>query len=176
MIITPTSANIASHILAIPTAPNTRQISLIPMANQMFSYTMRRHFLEIRMALAIFSGSSSIRTISAASMAASDPMAPMAIPISARESTGASLMPSPTNASFPFPVFFFSSSSTSDTLSAGRSSACTSSMPRSSATCSATFLESPVSMTVFSTPAFFRAMTASFAWGFSISEITICPA
>ena len=36
------------------------------------------------MALAIFSGSSSISTTSAASMAASEPMAPMAMPISAR--------------------------------------------------------------------------------------------
>ena len=36
MIITPTSAKIASHILAIPTAPSMRQISLMPMANQMF--------------------------------------------------------------------------------------------------------------------------------------------
>ena len=54
------------------------------------------------MALDIFMGSSSIRTTSAASMAASEPIAPMAMPISARESTGASFMPSPTKASLPF--------------------------------------------------------------------------
>ena len=160
---TPTSAKMASHMFAIPAAPSTRQISLMPIANQIFSYTIRRHFLEILIAFAIFSGSSSMRTISAASMAASDPIAPMAIPISARERTGASLMPSPTKASFPFSGLFSISSSTFSTLSAGRSSACTSSIPRSAATCSATFHESPVSMTVFSTPAERSALTASFA-------------
>lgn len=34
---TPTSAKIASHILAMPSAPRSRQINLTPMANQMFS-------------------------------------------------------------------------------------------------------------------------------------------
>ena len=58
------------------------------------------HLREMRMALAIFIGSSSISTTSAASMAASEPIAPIAMPISARLSTGASLMPSPTKASF----------------------------------------------------------------------------
>ena len=43
-------------------------------------------------------------TMSAASMAASEPMAPMAMPMSARVSTGASLMPSPTKASLPLPL------------------------------------------------------------------------
>ncbi len=80
------------------------------------------------MALAIFIGSSSISTTSAASMAASEPMAPMAMPMSARPSTGASLMPSPTKASFSFSDLFFSSSSTFATLSAGSSSLYTSSM------------------------------------------------
>ncbi len=62
------------------------------------------HFLEIDR-LGDLNGSSSISTMSAASIAASDPMAPMAIPISALERTGASLMPSPTNASFSFSDF-----------------------------------------------------------------------
>ena len=44
---------------------------------------------------AALEGMSSMRTTSAASTAASEPMAPMAIPTSARASTGASLMPSP---------------------------------------------------------------------------------
>ena len=35
-IITPTSAKIASHILAIPTAPRLRQISFTPMATEIF--------------------------------------------------------------------------------------------------------------------------------------------
>ena len=146
------------------------------MANQIFSYTIRRHFRDILIAFAIFIGSSSMRTMSAASIAASDPMAPMAIPISALERTGASLIPSPTKASFPLSIFCSRSSSTLATLSPGRSSAYTSSIPRSAATCSATFRESPVSMTVFSIPAERSARIASFACGFSTSEITICPA
>ena len=39
-----------------------------------------------------------------------------------------------------------------------------------------TFFASPVSITVFSIPARFRAAIASFECGFTISEITICPA
>ena len=72
-------------------------------------------------ALAIFSGSSSIRTISAASMAASEPKAPMAMPRSERDSTGASLTPSPTKAIFPFRRGSERSCSILVTLSAGRS-------------------------------------------------------
>src|SRR5574344_520032 len=70
IIITPTSANIAAHMFAMPSAPSTRHISLMPIANQMFSYTMPMHFREIRIASALFSGSSSMRT---ASIAASEP-------------------------------------------------------------------------------------------------------
>ena len=55
--------------------------------------------LEIAMDLAIFEGLSSIRTTFAASIAASLPSAPIAIPISARAKTGASFIPSPTKAS-----------------------------------------------------------------------------
>ena len=94
--------------------------------------TIRRHLREMRMALEIFKGSSSISTTSAASMAASEPMAPMAMPISARDSTGASLMPSPTKASLPSALL--SRRSTCATLSAGRSSLCTSSTHSSPAT------------------------------------------
>ena len=100
----------------------------------MFSCTMRMHLREILMALAIFIGSSSISTTSAASIAASLPIAPIAMPMSARESTGASLMPSPTKASFAPSGSALSNSSTRATLSAGSSSARTSSTPRSRAT------------------------------------------
>ena len=58
---------------------------------------------DSRTASAILDGLSSISTTSAASMAASLPSAPIAIPTSARASTGASLMPSPTKATVPFP-------------------------------------------------------------------------
>ena len=127
-------------------------------------------------ALEIFSGSSSIRTTSAASIAASEPIAPIAIPISARVNTGASLIPSPTKASLSFSAFVESSSSTFDTLSAGSNSLYTSSIPSDCATWSATRFASPVSITVFSTPAFFNSAITSFECGFNISEITICPA
>ena len=173
---TPTSAKIAIHIFAIPSAPRIRQTALIPSAKYIFSYTIRIHFLEILIAFAIFFGSSSIRTTSAASIAASDPSAPMAIPISALDNTGASLIPSPTNASFSFSDFCSRSSSTFATLSAGRSSLYTSPIPNSSATLSATRFISPVSITVLVMPAFFRSLTASFACGFNLSEIRICPA
>ena len=171
---TPTSAKMAAHILAMPMAPSTRHRPLMPSANTMFSYTIRRHLREMRMALEIFRGSSSISTTSAASMAASEPMAPMAMPISARDSTGASLMPSPTKASLPSALL--SRRSTCATLSAGSSSLCTSSTHSSPATWSATRRISPVSMTVFSTPACFRAAMASLAWGFTTSEMTMWPA
>ena len=120
--ITPTSAKIAIHILAIPIAPRSRHTSFTPIENHMFSFTIRRHFTDIFIAFDIFMGSSSIRTISAASIAASDPIAPIAMPISALERTGASFMPSPTKASAPPFSFCTINSSVFATLSAGRSS------------------------------------------------------
>ena len=123
------------------------------------------------MAVAILAGSSSIRTTSAASMAASDPRPPMAIPISALERTGASFIPSPTKASFSFSPFSEISFSTSATLSAGRSSLFTISMPSSSATESATFLASPVSITTCSTPFALSSETILAAVGLTISDM-----
>ena len=96
--------------------------------------------------------------------------------MSARPSTGASLMPSPTKASFAFFPFCSNNRSTWVTLSLGSNSLWTSSMPRSEATFSATLFASPVSITVFSTPAFFNSAIAFLEFGFSISEITIWPA
>ena len=127
-------------------------------------------------AVAIFIGSSSISTTSAASIAASEPSAPIAIPISDRERTGASLMPSPTNASLAFPLLSRRRDSTLSTLSEGRSSLYTSSIPSEDATLLATFSLSPVSITVLSTPAFLRALIASAASSFTISLMTIWPA
>lgn len=63
-----------NHILAIPRAPRIRHMALTANANVIFSYTIRIVFLEIFIARAILAGSSSIRTMSAASMAASEPM------------------------------------------------------------------------------------------------------
>ena len=101
--------------------------------------------------------------MSAASIAASLPNAPIAIPISALESTGASLIPSPTNASFFFDFLCSNSSSTLETLSAGSNSLYTASIFNSLATASATFFASPVSITVLRTPAFLSSSIACFA-------------
>ena len=117
-----------------------------------------------------------MNTTSAASMAASEPMPPMATPTSARESTGASLMPSPTNTSAPLSLFSFKSASTRSTLSAGKSCACTSSSPSSAPTRSPTACASPVSITVFLTPNSLSLRMASVASGFTSSEMTRCPA
>ena len=48
--------------------------------------------------------------------------------------------------------------------------------PQCGATLSATFLASPVSITVLRTPADFNAWIAPLEWGFTMSEITMCPA
>ena len=145
--ITPTSAKIASHILTMPTMPNIRQMPFTPNAMTIFSLTMRRHFRDMRIALPIFVVSSSMSTTSAAYMATSLPIAPIAMPTSARDNTGASLMPSPTKAVLSVFVCELMIFSTCDTLSVGRSSPYTWSIPSAKAVCSATALVSPVSMT-----------------------------
>ena len=162
-IITPTSANIASHIFAIPSAPNTKQMNLTANAKTIFCFTILNVLVEIFIAREIFNGSSSIKTTSAASMAASLPRPPIAIPISARESTGASLIPSPTKASFSLTDFLANNFSTSSTLSAGRSSLCTVSMPIVLATRSAVEALSPVNITVSLAPNDFKPLIASLA-------------
>ena len=166
----------AAHMLATPNATSARQPNFTTSENTMFCRTMPMHLREILIALAICSGSSSMRTISAASIAASEPIAPIAMPISARVRTGASLIPSPTKASISFLLFAARSFSTSATLSPGRSSLRTSSTPSSAATLSATRFASPVSMTVFWTPARLSCSIASFECGLTTSEMTICPA
>ena len=161
----------------MPTAPRISHIIFSPIAKYIFWWTIDIHFLDILIAFEILSGSSSIRTTSAASIAASDPIAPIAIPISALVSTGASFIPSPTNVTFSLSDFFCAiSSSTFATLSEGRSYEYTTSIFKSDATFSATFFASPVSITVFVTPDFLSFSTASLEVGFSTSDITICPA
>ena len=162
--------------MAIPSAPSTRQIAFIANAKIMFSLTISSVLFDIFIANAIFAGSSSISTTSAASIAASEPRAPIATPISALDNTGASLIPSPTNARASLSPFSASNFSTCSTLSPGRSSLLTMSMPISVATLSATFLESPVNITVFFIPFFFNSAIAIFVVGLIISEIVMQPA
>ena len=128
------------------------------------------------MARAMRAGSSSIRTMSAASMAASEPRAPIAMPRSARERTGASLMPSPTKARFSRGCFSSSRASTCATLSSGSRPARYSPMPSCAATALAAGSASPVSMTVRRTPARLRPAMALAAVGLTTSEIRMYPA
>ena len=90
MIATPTSANTASHMLAMPSAAKMSTMSFTPSAKMMFCQAMLIVLRAMRMARAMLEGLSSMSTMSAASMAASEPIAPLAMPISARVSTGAS--------------------------------------------------------------------------------------
>ena len=114
--------------------------------------------------------------MSAASMAASEPSAPIAMPISARESTGASLMPSPTKARFSRGRFSSSRASTCVTLSAGSSPARYSVSPSCEATALAAGSASPVSITARRTPARLSPAMALAAVGLTTSEIKMYPA
>ena len=104
---TPTSANTASHMLAMPKAPKANKQQL----NAQRKYDVLPHNAQR------FVGKSGppppIWTACRPSVRYPQPRSPhrnrvppMAMPISARESTGASLMPSPTKASFPLPLVF----------------------------------------------------------------------
>ena len=130
----------------------------------------------MRMAVTIFEGLSSIKTTSAASMAASEPSAPIATPTSARANAGASFMPSPTKASVRFFFFLSSNCSSMPSLSAGNSCVWQSSMPTRCATSSPTSLRSPVNMTVLLMPMACNPAMASAASSFIRSATTICPA
>ena len=102
--------------------PSTLKIitrTLTPIANTMFWIITDIVFAEILDALAILEGSSVIRTTSAASIALSEPIPPIAIPTSERISTGASLIPSPTNATFFLGFLEERISSSFETLSCG---------------------------------------------------------
>ena len=176
MIATPTSPNTASHMLAMPSAASTRISSLTPSAKMMFCQTIVMVLRATRIAREMLDGLSSMSTTSAASIAASEPIAPMAMPTSARVSTGASLMPSPTKASLPLPDSAASSASTRSTLSPGSSCAWNSSSPSRLATAAATSSRSPVSMTVRLTPAACRSRIVCSASAFMVSAITMWPA
>ena len=98
--VTPTSAITACHIDVIPTIPNDIAIIFINIAKVIFDTTIFLVFFAIFIAVAIFDVSSVIITTSYASIAESDPIPPILIPISALVITGASLIPSPTNTKF----------------------------------------------------------------------------
>ena len=145
-------------------------IILIASANTTFCHEMLFVIFAMLTASGIAFISEFINTTSAASIAASAPL-PIAAPTSAPASTGASLIPSPTNITAPWlSLIFFNS----DNLSCGSNFACTSSIPVSFATASALSCASPVSIAVM-IPCFFTAAIASFASSFTVSEITMFP-
>ena len=96
--VTPTSAKTANHIVAMPMEASKSTATLTTMAKTTFCLAMAIVLRAMRIAVATFEGWSSISTTSAASMAASLPSPPIAMPTSARANTGASLIPSPTKA------------------------------------------------------------------------------
>ena len=96
---------------------------LTAIAKIMFCLTILNVFLDNLIAEAIRLGSSFIITTSAASIAASLPKPPMAIPTSARAKTGASFIPSPTKATLFLGEDAFNNSSKRSTLPSGKSSA-----------------------------------------------------
>ena len=133
------------------------------------------HFRAILIAFGILTGSSSISTISAASIAASEPSAPIAIPISALDNTGASFIPSPVNAVLALLRCSAIIRSSISTLSPGSSSLYTSSNPSSAATASAVCFTSPVSITVLM-PRDLSCLIASAELDFILSDIIMHPA
>ena len=88
----------------MPNVPSTITNIFIPNAKTIFCHNILLVFFDTFIASTKAFISSFINTISAASIAASDPIPPMAIPISALASTGASFTPSPTKASLPLLV------------------------------------------------------------------------
>ena len=103
---TPVSANTAIHMLACPARPRIITAILITRANITFCHAMRFVFRAMAIDWGIASTLEFINTASAASIAASAPL-PMAAPTSAPRSTGASLIPTPTNRTVPCAVFSY---------------------------------------------------------------------
>ena len=170
----PTSANTAPHIVIKPNVPKIRKIILMPIVKTMFCFTIAIVFCAILMAAGIFVSLSSIITTSAASIAASDPNAPIAIPTSALASTGASFIPSPTNITDLFVTLLLTISSSFATLSVGSSCVYILSIPILLATSFVGFSWSPVSIIIFFTSFFFFHIAFSVS-GFSSSDSVIYP-
>ena len=97
---TPVSANTAIHIFANPNRPIIITMILIASANTTFCHEILFVILAMPTASGMAYISEFMNTTSAASIAASAPL-PIAAPTSAPASTGASLIPSPTNITAP---------------------------------------------------------------------------
>ena len=100
---TPTSANVAYSMPAIPIAPKTRTATFIAIEKKIFCLTMLIVRFEIFTADATFKAESSIITISADSIAVLLPIAPMEIPTSGFKTGGGAVRSAPKKAT----VLFF---------------------------------------------------------------------
>ena len=98
IIVTPTSAKTAKYIGVIPIIAKININNLKLMANIILLKITLLVNLLILIAFVILLKSSFIKTISLASTVASLPIFPIAIPMSDNLITGASFIPSPTNA------------------------------------------------------------------------------
>ncbi len=120
------SANTAIHRVAMPANARTKKTTFTAMAKMMLVHSV----VAVRRLRSISVDtprrSSLISATSAVSSAVSEPAAPIAKPIVARASAGASLTPSPT---MPAAPWVFISSPMRVSLSSGSRSAATSSMP-----------------------------------------------
>ncbi len=142
------------------------------MAKYRFVFIMARVFLECFISHGSLPRSSDIRTISAASIATSLPISPIAIPRVATAIEGASLTPSPTIATY---LKSLTISSTFLTLSSGRREALKSSRPTAAATWRAVPSLSPVNITIFFTPTSLRDFITDTVSDFILSDIEIRP-
>ena len=152
--------------------PNIASINIITLkkiANVILVITVFLVILLIFKALEMHSKLSSIKTISLASIVASLPRPPIAIPTSASLITGTSLIPSPTKAT----LLFFLYSSSIFTLSSG------SKFPKLLSILSfldislTTLASSPDNMIIFFIPFFFNSCSDFFALSLILSLITI---
>ena len=131
--------NTTSARPSTPQRASGGKATIIVNANPIFTFMMRRAALAWAMARGRSRRSVPVSATSAEAIAASVPVAPMAMPTVAAASAGASLIPSPTMAQRP---------STNCALSSGRSSAWTSSIPTVVASAFPACLLSPVSIAV----------------------------
>ncbi len=107
MIAAPVSANMASHRLDRPISVRPMKATLMTSEKVTFCQMMPMVRRPRRMRYSSRVRSLDISAMSAVSMAVSEPVAPMAMPMFASASAGASLTPSPTMATWPY--FRFSS-------------------------------------------------------------------
>ena len=151
------------HMTAMPTAPSSITPIFTTREMTIFCLTMTSVRRAPLTAVTSLPGSSSMSTTSAASIAASDPTAPMAIPTSASAREGASLMPSPTNTTAWPSVRWEMSLPRYSALSPGSNPARYSVMPVASATSAADPSASPVSIISLPAPSALRPSSPRFA-------------